>query len=939
MWITNGSIATQFSLFARSAEGVTGFMVDRFAEGMTVGADERKMGQRGSPTNEISLDGVRVPRECVIGYEGHGQVNALETLNAGRCGLAVVAGALARKAIDEARRTLPPSAERDRLLGEAAAIQFGSESLAYYLIGLFDRPHESVRMESAIAKYVCSEDVHEVLSLAEQALGPAGQTERFVVEKARRDARILNIYEGTNEVQRFLVLKDLAALAAEWPELPSALAERPDDGRGRTLAAWKNRLRSRVAAAVELLGDAAWSDAMLQPALFPLSELAGEVLRLECTWYRMEWLDRMRARLGDDYVRPLLAAGTRSAGRTMKKLEHLDAVAERAWKDILSGRGTPEVRAADAALDRPAHERPPTRTAAVPPAGLRRMLCIFRPVADLSPSPRLAEGALRELVWRIDPSDEAAFGLGRQFRASGTGVTIDVMMAGLAIHEELLRHAGAGADRLVRIGTGIDDVLSIGRAVQELEAKDRYDLILLGSRTAAGDRTLGRLLSGYLGRPCIANDDADPGTAPLPAVIVCSPGTRFSPADAARLVRSAVQQVEVISPAPAPRQAPDSFAVAGGAAVSAPTAATPAEAAALLRSFASAVQASRAEAWKEEVRNGTLSKARAIWTLLDGAGPSAERAALRAARTAADAFGLRSHCLIASRREGWPQLIGRARADGADAVFCVDTGKDSLSDEGRRAMLRLLGKDAGAAMFLAGPAWDASLGGRAGSLLASSERPVRLLSGVISMEKDSDGGLVLGMPCYEGKLVRRTRFDGGDLFATFAAEADLPATPARKEFRASEIALTLSPDWLAPVAAAGPPSLSEAEVIIDIGYGIRDRQGMELVLELKQKLEALGLASMLGATRKVTQDLKLQPLETQIGQTGVAVNPKLVIALGISGAPQHVDWIGARAEILCFNKDAEAPLMKLNQTRPAPRVHPIPGDLFVTVRELIGKLG
>ena len=131
----------------------------------------------------------------------------------------------------------------------------------------------------------------------------------------------------------------------------------------------------------------------------------------------------------------------------------------------------------------------------------------------------------------------------------------------------------------------------------------------------------------------------------------------------------------------------------------------------------------------------------------------------------------------------------------------------------------------------------------------------------------------------------------------------------------------------------------QAEVIIDAGYGIRDSDGLALVQELKKKLEALGLAPMLGATRKVTQDLKLLPLDSQIGQTGVRVNPKLVIALGISGAPQHLDWIGSRAEILCFNKDTEAPLMKLNRTRPAPRVHPIAGDLFETVRELLEKLG
>jgi electron transfer flavoprotein alpha subunit len=68
------------------------------------------------------------------------------------------------------------------------------------------------------------------------------------------------------------------------------------------------------------------------------------------------------------------------------------------------------------------------------------------------------------------------------------------------------------------------------------------------------------------------------------------------------------------------------------------------------------------------------------------------------------------------------------------------------------------------------------------------------------------------------------------------------------------------------------------------------------------------------------------------------VNPKLVIALGISGAPQHTDYLGIRADILCFNKDPEAPLMKLNASRPAPRIHPVPGDLFVSLPELIARL-
>ena len=110
-------------------------------------------------------------------------MNALETLNVGRCGLAVVSGALMRKLMFEASANIPPSPTRDMLLGEAAAVLFGSESLAYYLVGLFDRPHDSVRMESAIAKYTCSEDIHEFISLLERAYGPEGQTNKFLLER------------------------------------------------------------------------------------------------------------------------------------------------------------------------------------------------------------------------------------------------------------------------------------------------------------------------------------------------------------------------------------------------------------------------------------------------------------------------------------------------------------------------------------------------------------------------------------------------------------------------------------------------------------------------------------------------------------------------------------------------------------------------------------
>ncbi|HEY4485845.1 MAG TPA: acyl-CoA dehydrogenase family protein, partial [Nitrospiria bacterium] len=287
MWITNGHVATQFCLYAQSPEGVTGFMLDRHSEGLKVGADERKMGQRGSPTNEIAIDQARIPREGVIGYEGHGQVNALETLNVGRCGLATASITIMRKLLTEAIEQVPASAGRDRLLSEAAAILFGAECMTFYLIGLFDREStESVRMESAIAKFVTSEDLHEVLTLIERAYGPTGLTETYRVEKLRRDSRILNIYEGTSEVQRFLILKDLLASAKTW---------RPVAGDGASgaigsLAKWKECLRENVVEAAERFGETAWMDAVLQPTYFPLADMGGEIFRLDCLIYRINWL-------------------------------------------------------------------------------------------------------------------------------------------------------------------------------------------------------------------------------------------------------------------------------------------------------------------------------------------------------------------------------------------------------------------------------------------------------------------------------------------------------------------------------------------------------------------------------------------------------------------------------------------------------------------------
>jgi electron transfer flavoprotein alpha subunit len=134
-------------------------------------------------------------------------------------------------------------------------------------------------------------------------------------------------------------------------------------------------------------------------------------------------------------------------------------------------------------------------------------------------------------------------------------------------------------------------------------------------------------------------------------------------------------------------------------------------------------------------------------------------------------------------------------------------------------------------------------------------------------------------------------------------------------------------------SAAGVARLSEAEFILDVGAGVGNRDGYEAVVEpLEKALRHLGVRGLhIGGSRKVTEELHILPVDCQIGQSGVSVNPKILIAIGISGAPQHLQYIGPRATIISFNKDAEAPLMTLNQRQARPVVFPVVGDLFVTV--------
>jgi len=867
-------------------------------------------------------------------------------LNVGRCGLAVVSGALMRKIMHEAAVSIPPSPERDNLLGEAAAILFGSESLAYYLVGLFDRRHESVRMESAIAKYICSEDIHELISLIERAFGPIGQTEKFLLEKARRDSRILTIYEGTNEVQRFLILKDMIAQAADWPELP----ESQSDDAARTLATWKNKLRKHVKDAAAMLGDTCWSDAMLQPAMFPLAELAGEILRLECVSYRLEWI-KMRSSLltqnSPAYPPAMLAAAKRAADRAISRLGHIDRKYASSWELVKSNMDVPEVHAADADLDRMTEPHAPQQEA----VGILRapvhILLITRPVADLSPRPRIVDGELRELVWRLNPADLSALSQILELKSeSYARVAVDVLMPGGPEHEQLLTMAaGIRADNLHRLD--LDPAAgpeAYVKSVKDLEVLQQYDLIITGADCLSGDRSLGAYLAGSLKRLHYRKEriEAKPDGSGLshvtwPAVISITTTAAEPVMNMTEAVSSAFSRIRVMRPAGMPVEWPSSFELPVGAEAVMRTITNANQAAEYLKAYAAIASTAAAQEYEGELVPGAPADGNSVWFVLNPHEQKSNLAVLRASRLAADLTSRKARAVIPAPRERWSQLLGLAQANGCEQAFCVDTQKGRLSNDGKRELIRNLLKTSSTTVIFAGTEWAGPFAYVAGDSETQAARTL-LCSGVTDIKKDSAGLLTFSLPAYEGKLMRHHALNGGSAFITVASEADFPAPDRSADFTAQVLDFPVSSDWIRPLPPEAAPTLSQADVIIDLGYGIKDRSGFELAQELKNKLETLGLAPMFGATRKVTQDLKLLPLEMQIGQTGVRVNPKLIIALGISGAPQHIDYIGTRAEIICFNKDTEAPLMKLSQTRPAPRVHPIAGDLFVTVRELIAKL-
>jgi len=218
MWITNGGIADIISVFARTPKGVTAFVVETSMPGFSAGPPEKKMGIRGSTTNAITFDNVRVPKENMIGTDGRGFLIAMKTLDAGRLGLGAATLGAAKEMLEMSSRYAKERVQFDHpishfqaiqfMLAEMATTIFAMESIIYRTAVDYDLK-KNISMHSAMVKLFCSEGLDKVVDFAVQIHGGMGYSREYPIERFYRDSRINKIFEGTNEIQKGIIARDV----------------------------------------------------------------------------------------------------------------------------------------------------------------------------------------------------------------------------------------------------------------------------------------------------------------------------------------------------------------------------------------------------------------------------------------------------------------------------------------------------------------------------------------------------------------------------------------------------------------------------------------------------------------------------------------------------------------------------------------------------------
>lgn len=221
-WVTSGNNADAFIIFTRaidsSSKKINTFIVDRNSPGLRISRIEEKMGLHSSQTAEIVMEDCRVPKENLLGEEGKGASIAFHCLDLSRIGIAAQSVGIAQRALEEAVKFAKQREAFNKKIADFQAIQFmiadmitlieASRLLTYRAADMFDKG-KSITKESSMAKLFASEAANKVVYQALQIHGGYGYSKEYIIEQLYRDARVLPIYEGTSEIQRLVISRQL----------------------------------------------------------------------------------------------------------------------------------------------------------------------------------------------------------------------------------------------------------------------------------------------------------------------------------------------------------------------------------------------------------------------------------------------------------------------------------------------------------------------------------------------------------------------------------------------------------------------------------------------------------------------------------------------------------------------------------------------------------
>ncbi|MGW7358845.1 acyl-CoA dehydrogenase family protein [Streptomyces sp. NPDC054802] len=222
-WITHGGVADFYTVLARTGvegpRGITAFLVPGDAPGLNAAVPEKKMGMKGSPTAQLHFDGVRVPDSRRLGEEGQGFAIALSALDSGRLGIAACAVGVAQAALDQALEYATGRKQFGRPIADFQGLRFMLADMAtrieagralYLSAARLRDAGRPFSQQAAMAKLFCTDAAMSVTTDAVQVLGGYGYTQDFPAERFMREAKVLQIVEGTNQIQRMVIARHLA---------------------------------------------------------------------------------------------------------------------------------------------------------------------------------------------------------------------------------------------------------------------------------------------------------------------------------------------------------------------------------------------------------------------------------------------------------------------------------------------------------------------------------------------------------------------------------------------------------------------------------------------------------------------------------------------------------------------------------------------------------